>query len=78
MRRWSNKQQVRPRFAPELRRREPRPGRIWHLDEVVLRMNGPRVYLRRAIDEQGQVLDILVQERRVGVRNRACNLTAIR
>jgi putative transposase len=51
-------------FAEELRRREVRCGKTWHLDEVFLRMNGRRVYLWRAIDEHGQVLDILVQERR--------------
>ena len=51
-------------FAEELRRREVRSGRTWHLDEVFLRMNGRRVYLWRAIDEHGQVLDILVQEHR--------------
>ena len=53
-----------PLFAEELRRREVRRGTTWHLDEVFLRMNGWRVYLWRAIDEHGQVLDILVQERR--------------
>ena len=51
-------------FAKELRRREVRSGKTWHLDEVFLRMNGRRVYLWRAVDEHGQVLDILVQERR--------------
>ena len=62
VRRWSLK--LGPRFAEELRRREPRSGRIWHLDEVFLRINGRRVYLWRAIDENGQVLDILVQPQR--------------
>ena len=61
-RRWSIK--FVPRFAEQLRRREPRSGKVWHLDEVFLRMNGRRVYLWRAIDEQGQVLDILVQPQR--------------
>jgi putative transposase len=51
-------------FAEELRLREVRRGTSWHLDEVFLRMNGRRVYLWRAIDEHGQVLDVLVQERR--------------
>ena len=62
IRRWSIK--FGSRFGEELRRRESRPGTTWHLDEVFLRMNGRRVYLWRAIDEQGQVLDILVQARR--------------
>ena len=52
------------RFATELRRRERRPGRIWHLDEVFLKIRGEQVYLWRAVDENGQVLDILVQEQR--------------
>ena len=62
VRRWAIK--FGARFAEELRRREARAGKTWHLDEVFLRMNGRRVYLWRAIDEHGQVLDILVQERR--------------
>jgi putative transposase len=53
-----------PLFAEELRRREAQRGQTWHVDEVFLRMNGRPVYLWRAVDEHGQVLDILVQERR--------------
>ena len=52
------------RFAAALRRRERRPGRIWHLDEVFLKIRGEQVYLWRAVDEHGQVLDILVQAQR--------------
>jgi putative transposase len=52
------------RFAAELRRRAQRPGRTWHLDEVFLKIRGKQVYLWRAVDEHGQVLDILVQEQR--------------
>ena len=62
VRRWAIK--FGSLFAEELRRRESRAGKVWHLDEVLLRMNGRRVYLWRAVDEHGQVLDILVQERR--------------
>jgi putative transposase len=51
-------------FADKLRRRERRSGRIWHLDEVFVRIGGEQCYLWRAVDEQGQVIDILVQERR--------------
>ena len=65
VRRWTKK--FGPLFADELRRRERRWGETWHLDEVFLRMNGRRVYLWRAIDEHGQVLDTLVQERRDAV-----------
>ncbi len=51
-------------FAHKLRRRRPRPGDTWHLDEVFLRINGALHYLWRAVDQNGVVLDILVQERR--------------
>ena len=62
VRRWAIK--FGALFAKELRRREAPPGRTWHVDEVFLRMNGRRVYLWRAVDEHGQVLDILVHQRR--------------
>ena len=48
------------RFASELRRRERRPRRMWHFDEVFLKVRGEQVYLSRAVGEYGQVLDILV------------------
>ena len=51
-------------FARRLRRRRPRPGDIWHLDEVFLKINGVLHYLWRAVDQNGVVLDILVQDRR--------------
>src|SRR3990170_2515750 len=51
-------------FARRLRRRRPRPGDTWHLDEVYLRINGVLHYLWRAVDQHGVVLDILVQDRR--------------
>jgi putative transposase len=51
-------------YAPQLRRRRPRPGDKWHLDEVFLTINGKRHYLGRAVDQDGNVLDILVQCRR--------------
>jgi putative transposase len=51
-------------FASRLRRRRPRPGDIWHLDEVFIRINGALHYLWRAVDQHGVVLDILVQDRR--------------
>src|SRR5690348_14700813 len=51
-------------FARRLRRRRPKPGDAWHLDEVLLRINGELHYLWRAVDQHGVVLDILVQERR--------------
>jgi putative transposase len=51
-------------YANELRRRRPRPGDKWHLDEVFLTIHGARHYLWRAVDQEGHVLDILVQSRR--------------
>ena len=53
-------------YAQQLRRQHPRPGDKWHLDEVFLTMQGPRHYLWRAVDQNGYVLDILVQRRRNG------------
>ena len=51
-------------FADRLRRRRPRPGDKWYVDEVQLKINGRRHWLWRAVDRDGLVLDILVQERR--------------
>jgi putative transposase len=51
-------------YANRLRRRRPRPGNKWHLDEVFLTINGKRHYLWRAVDQEGNILDILVQRRR--------------
>ncbi len=62
IRRWCRKfGQV---YANALRRWCPRPGDKWHLDEVFIRINGATHYLWRAVDQDGQVLDILVQPRR--------------
>jgi putative transposase len=51
-------------YANELRHQRPRPGDKWHLDEVFLTINGERRYLWRAVDQDGNILDILVQRRR--------------
>jgi putative transposase len=51
-------------YANELRRRHPRCGDKWHMDEVVLTIRGERHYLWRAVDQDGNVLDILVQSHR--------------
>src|SRR5258708_3401460 len=48
----------------KLRRRRPRCGDKWHMDEVFLTIRGERHYLWRAVDQDGNVLDILVQSRR--------------
>ena len=51
-------------YANGLRQRFPRPGNQWYLDEVFLKINGRIHYLWRAVDQDGYVLDILVQSRR--------------
>jgi putative transposase len=51
-------------YANELRRRQPRRGDKWHLDEVVLTIKGKHHYLWRAVDQDGHTLDVLVQSRR--------------
>jgi len=51
-------------YADELRRREVRAGRTWHLDEMGVRLGGRLHWLWRAVDEQGQTLDVLLQAHR--------------
>jgi putative transposase len=51
-------------FANEIRRRLPRPGDKWHLDEVEIKIAGKKHWLWRAVDQDGTVLDVLVQSRR--------------
>lgn len=51
-------------YANERRRRRPRPGDKWHLDEVFVSINGAQHYWWRAVDQDGNVLDILVPSRR--------------
>src|SRR5271169_5113258 len=53
-----------PVIARRLRRHRPRPSDRWHLDEMVVRIAGKRMYLWRAVDHEGEVLDMLVQSRR--------------
>ena len=53
-----------PLIAANLRRRRPPPTGRWHLDEMVVRIAGVRMYLWRAVDDEGEVLDVLVQKRR--------------
>jgi putative transposase len=62
IRRWCRK--FAQQFANELRRQRPRPGDKWHLDEVFLKIKGETYYLWRAVDQEGNVLDVLVQSRR--------------
>ena len=51
-------------FTRSLRRRQVRMGETWYLDEVFITINGKRQYLWRAVDDNGDMLDILVQSRR--------------
>ena len=53
-----------PRYARTFRRRRGQQADTWHLDELFVTLNGPQQYLWRAVDEDGDVLDILVQSRR--------------
>ncbi len=52
-----------PQYAAELRRRQPRPGDKWHLDELRVEINGEVHWLWRAVDQHNQTLDILIQKR---------------
>ena len=62
VRRWVLK--FGPIYAVKLHKTRPRPSGRWHLDEVFITINGKRSYLWRAVDDEGEVLDILVQSRR--------------
>src|SRR5258708_3425989 len=62
VRRWVLK--FGPLFARELRRRRPRPTSRWHLDEMAVTIAGRQFWLWREVDEEGEVLDLLVQRRR--------------
>ena len=53
-----------PLIAANIRRRRPCPTGRWHLDEMVCKIGGRRMYLWRAVDDEGEVLDVLVQKRR--------------
>lgn len=62
VRRWALKFGLA--YARKLRRLRPRPDCRWHPDEVFVSINGKRMYLCRAVDSEGEVLDILVRSRR--------------
>ena len=51
-------------FAQNLRRSRTKPTGRWHLDEMVVKIRGNRMWLWRAVDDEGEVLDVLVQKRR--------------
>lgn len=62
IRQWCRK--FGPEYARKLKRRQGRLGDIWHLDEVFVKIAGERHYLWRAVDQDGDVIDILVQRYR--------------
>ncbi len=62
IRRWVVK--VGPAIAPNVRSRRVQPSETWHLDEVFVRIGGKRTYLWRAVDDEGEVLEVLAQSRR--------------
>jgi putative transposase len=62
IRKWWRK--LGQQSANQLRRRRPRPGDKWQMNEVCLTIKGEHHYLWRAIDQDGHVLEILVQRRR--------------
>src|SRR3984957_13841215 len=62
VRRWVLK--FGPLFARDLRSRRSRPTSQWHLDEMAVMISGKQFWLWRAVDSEGEVLDLLVQRRR--------------
>jgi putative transposase len=62
VRQWARK--FGQSFANQIRRKLPDPGDKWHLDEVCLMISGTKHWLWRAVDQDGFVLDVLVQSRR--------------
>lgn len=59
---WANK--FGPAIASNIRKVRGRGDSVWHLDEMVVRINGERLYMWRAVDKEGEALDVLVQKRR--------------
>ena len=86
VRRWVN--HFGPMIAADLRKRRPKPHTTWHLDEVYLKIDGRMVYLWRAVDAEGEVLDVLAimnengggagRSRRASRRTIASRLTSLR
>ena len=61
---WRRVNHFGPLIAAELCKRRPKPHTIWYLDGCYLKIDGGLVYLWRAVDGEGEVLDVLVQSRR--------------
>ena len=62
VRRWVGK--FGPAIARNLRQLRCKPSSRWHLDEMVVRIAGKQMYLWRAVDDEGEVLEVLIQRRR--------------
>lgn len=69
---WANK--FGPAIAANIRKRRGRADNVWHFDEMVVRIGGKRMFMWRAVDKEGEVLDVLVQKR----RNKAAALKLLR
>lgn len=72
VRRWVLK--FGPAVAWRLRQQRPKPNSRWHLDEMVVRIAGQCMHLWRAVDDEGEILEVLVQRR----RNKAAALKFMR
>ena len=62
VRRWVDK--FGSTYARRIKSRSEPPSPVWHLDEVYTKINGKMVYLWRAVDDEGTVLDVVVKRRR--------------
>ena len=62
IRRWGQK--FGPQYARRFHRKRPSANDIWHLDEVVITIAGRKYWLWRAVDQDGYILDEIVQKRR--------------
>lgn len=69
---WANK--FGPAISANIRKARGRGDSVWHLDEMVVRIGGKRMFMWRAVDKEGEVLDVLVQKR----RNKAAALKLLR
>ena len=62
IRRWVDK--FGSTYASRIKSRSEAPSPVWHLDEAYTKIDGKMVYLWRAVDDEGTVLDVVVQHRR--------------
>ena len=69
---WADK--FGPAIAANIRKRRRRADCVWHLDEMVVKIGGKQMFMWRAVDKEGEVLDVLVQKR----RNKAAALKLLR